>query len=248
MSLFVTLRLELPVLETALECASDVEVTIEDQTRTRDGAVDLTVWATGGDREAFETGLEDDGTVARWIRMGEADSRTLYRTRLTERASSAVDYEDWTDGEAVFVSSTRTIDGWNVQAFVNDRSVLQEFAKGCEANGVSYDLLRVSEVDRIEDARRFGLTDLQSETLLTAYEEGFYTVPRTVTLEELAEPLDVSHQALSERLRRGVDTLITNTIADRRDAEPVRATADRASETSVRAQAVTLDPMTATEQ
>lgn len=31
---------------------------------------------------------------------------------------------------------------------------------------------------------------------------GYYDVPRTVTLTELADSLDVSHQGLSERLRR----------------------------------------------
>ncbi|MFC7008889.1 helix-turn-helix domain-containing protein [Halalkalicoccus salilacus] len=42
---------------------------------------------------------------------------------------------------------------------------------------------------------------------------GYYDVPRTVTLTELANKLDISHQALSERLRRAHANLIDRTIS-----------------------------------
>jgi hypothetical protein len=214
MSLFVSVRLELPVLETSVEHAPDVDVTIEQQTMTEAGTLDLTVWASGEELDTFEEGLDRDDTVARWVAVGGNGTRRMYRTRLTEGASSRANYNGWTDGKAVFLSSERTSRGWTVDAFFNDRSVLQQFAVECESNDVPFDLLRVSEVDQLEDTQQFGLTELQSETLLTAYDRGFYSVPRQVNLEDLADPLDVSHQALSERLRRGAGSLIENTIAN----------------------------------
>ncbi|MFC7142999.1 helix-turn-helix domain-containing protein [Halosimplex aquaticum] len=58
----------------------------------------------------------------------------------------------------------------------------------------------------------FHLTDEQFTTVKAALDRGYYKVPREATLEELANELDVSHQALSERLRRGHRTLIENVI------------------------------------
>ena len=43
---------------------------------------------------------------------------------------------------------------------------------------------------------------------MTAFEAGYYNIPRDVTSEELAAELDVSHQALSERFRRGHKQLV----------------------------------------
>ncbi|PSP50724.1 hypothetical protein BRC67_09015 [Halobacteriales archaeon QH_3_68_24] len=56
------------------------------------------------------------------------------------------------------------------------------------------------------------LTDTQFATLETALESGYYRVPREQTIEELATELDVSHQALSERLRRGHRTLVETVL------------------------------------
>ncbi|MFC7007931.1 helix-turn-helix domain-containing protein [Halalkalicoccus salilacus] len=43
-------------------------------------------------------------------------------------------------------------------------------------------------------------------------EAGYFKVPKEVTLVELAEEQGVSHQAMSERIRRGVHHLIEQTL------------------------------------
>nr|WP_222863711.1 helix-turn-helix domain-containing protein [Natronococcus pandeyae] len=40
-----------------------------------------------------------------------------------------------------------------------------------------------------------------------AVRHGYFEIPRRISLEELAAELGVTHQALSERLRRASDTL-----------------------------------------
>jgi len=66
----------------------------------------------------------------------------------------------------------------------------------------------------------FSLTDEQFTTVEAAVNSGYYDIPRQTTLAELATDLDVSHQALSERLRRGHRTLIESVLAPRGDATP----------------------------
>ncbi|ODR82855.1 DNA-binding protein [Haladaptatus sp. W1] len=52
------------------------------------------------------------------------------------------------------------------------------------------------------------LTEQQHETLRSAMEWGYYEIPRRATATDLAEELGVSHQAISERLRRGHRCLV----------------------------------------
>jgi predicted DNA binding protein len=58
----------------------------------------------------------------------------------------------------------------------------------------------------------YGVTPLQRETLTEAVRMGYYEVPREATLEDLSEAFDVSRQAISERLSRGVAGLVEHTL------------------------------------
>lgn len=58
-------------------------------------------------------------------------------------------------------------------------------------------------------SQQLGLTPEQYETLVAAVEHGYFEIPREVSMQDLAEELGVSHQALSERLRRAYETLVT---------------------------------------
>lgn len=63
---------------------------------------------------------------------------------------------------------------------------------------------------------RFGdhdLTPEQRDTLLTALERGYFEEPREITLQELAEVLDLSPTAVSGRMRRGQATLVARSLA-----------------------------------
>lgn len=47
---------------------------------------------------------------------------------------------------------------------------------------------------------------------MLASERGYFDVPRVVTVDELADDLGVSTTSVSERLRRGIDNLVDNTL------------------------------------
>jgi predicted DNA binding protein len=52
------------------------------------------------------------------------------------------------------------------------------------------------------------LTDRQAEVLRTAYEAGYYSRPRDITGEEVAERLDISVATFSQHLRVAERTLV----------------------------------------
>ncbi|MFB9809579.1 helix-turn-helix domain-containing protein [Haladaptatus pallidirubidus] len=71
---------------------------------------------------------------------------------------------------------------------------------------------------------RFGLTESQRTALQLAAERGYYTVPREVTADDLSEEFGISHQALSERLRRAHGNLIQHVLGSRTEkTEPADA-------------------------
>lgn len=63
-----------------------------------------------------------------------------------------------------------------------------------------------------DTADEIRLTPEQSEALLAAIQHGYFEIPRGISQEELAAELEISHQALSERFRRGFRTLATTEI------------------------------------
>nr|WP_256487766.1 MULTISPECIES: helix-turn-helix domain-containing protein [unclassified Haladaptatus] len=59
------------------------------------------------------------------------------------------------------------------------------------------------------------MTDEQREALATAFASGYFRVPRETSLSELAETLDISPQAASGRLRRGLERMLGATLFPR---------------------------------
>ena len=66
-------------------------------------------------------------------------------------------------------------------------------------------------------------TVVETATLLAALDGGYFAVPRTTTLQDLAREFDVSDTAISQRIRRGVARLLSAELAedDRRNPPPV---------------------------
>jgi hypothetical protein len=215
-SLRASVGLELPLLASSRARAETVDLAAGRWTSTGDGRRDVTVWATGasGDRATFEDGLDADGSVSRWLCLSRGPDRSLYRVRLTADASARVDPVGWTDGRAVLGPARPTGTEWVLEGFFPDRSVLRRFEAWSEASGVPFSLRRVTETEEPFADRRYGLTALQADSLRFALDHGYFEVPRQTTLEGLASTLDVSHQALSERVRRGVGALVDTTLGD----------------------------------
>jgi hypothetical protein len=81
----------------------------------------------------------------------------------------------------------------------------------CEDHGLSFQVESIRELDG-DPGGRFGLTTEQFEALTTATRRGLFAVPREATVEEIAEEFDVSHQAMSERIRRATGALVEDTL------------------------------------
>ena len=213
MTLIADFYLETPVLRSTLSAAPDVEVSLEQQTSRESKPFALAFWASDGDFDRFEAALADDSTVADFRVLAEVDDQRLYQVELTEEGDRLMTYHSWADLGGVFVSSERTGTGWRTRIRFPDRESLRQYAEFCREKGLTFELQQLYNAGGRE-SESYGLTDRQHETLRTATEMGYYSVPREVELVDLAAVLGVSRQAISERLRRATEALVRATICD----------------------------------
>ena len=92
-----------------------------------------------------------------------------------------------------------------------ERTGLSNTYRFCTDNGFTISINTIHELTS-STGRYVTLTDAQRTALAAALDQGYFDIPRETTLEELAEELDISHQALSERLQRATKALAENAL------------------------------------
>lgn len=107
--------------------------------------------------------------------------------------------------------------GWIQQRWFADRAAFDEYREFWQRNGEGFSLHRLTLDDGSEDAgdgrEDDGLTEPQRDALATAYEMGYFDIPRSASLGEVADELDISTASASERLRRGQAALVESNVA-----------------------------------
>jgi predicted DNA binding protein len=167
------------------------------------------IWASGGNLDGLTDILDADPSVNDIELLSETDDERLYRLSWADEARIighiVIEYEA-TVHEAVAADGE-----WTLRVLFSDRSTISEVDEFAHEHGLSLDLRKLYEVDNVKRVR-FGLSEGQQEALTEGYEQGYYEVPRDVDAGAFADTLDISHQALSERLRRATSNLIENTL------------------------------------
>ncbi|EMA45449.1 helix-turn-helix domain-containing protein [Halococcus saccharolyticus] len=174
------------------------------------------VWATAPDRDALEAAFADDSSVANVERLSDLDDEWLYRMEWVSQVQFVV-HAITEEGATILNAQTET-GRWQLRVLFPDRDALSRTYSFCEEHDLDIDIETIYEMDN-ERHGRFGLTDDQSATLTEAFEHGFYEVPRGISVADLADELDISHQALSERFRRAHGTLIENSLVIGRERD-----------------------------
>lgn len=187
------------------------EITVEPEYWTTLGGDERVLFLTayGPAFDEFETALEVDPTVTDPVLVDRYPSRRVYRVRLADRAITFDAKTAEVGGRILDTSSSR--DGWIVQLRFPGREALVEFNEYCRSRDITFQVNHLRMSDDGEDGV-VGLTPKQQELLTVAYEEGYFDVPRGISQNELAERLDVSKSAISQRLRRAIAELCGSSL------------------------------------
>lgn len=169
---------------------------------------------TTDDFDTFEIAVVEDPSVESFSNLAKSDGERVYHIHWSNNIKHILRLLLEKDGVITTANMSTSTGFWEVQLMTPERDVFSEIYKLCEENGLSLTIDAIYELSD-DESSQYGLTDSQYTTLVKAGEMGYYEVPRTTSLSELADELNVSHQALSERLRRAHGNLIDRTLNSR---------------------------------
>lgn len=163
-----------------------------------------------GARDSFQQQVSENPTVNDIHVVNATDEQVLYAL-------------DWASAEDKFIDGIRSMDGYVLEATGSEgtwafelrfpsHDSLAGFREHCSEAGFPIDIQRIYNPTKPEAGPWFGLTVAQREALMRAVEAGYYSIPRRCSTQDLADEFGISDQAVTERLRRAIHTLVDNTL------------------------------------
>lgn len=163
-----------------------------------------------GARDTFEQSVRRHSSVSDIQLVDSQGEETLYALDWDSSEGSLL--ETALGMEAALLGASGTADRWQLEFRFPGHDVLSEFQAYYLDEDLSVSIERIYNPTKPEAGPWYGLTATQRETLTHAVEDGYYALPRKVSTQKLADEFGVSDQAVTERLRRGITTLVTNTL------------------------------------
>lgn len=167
------------------------------------------VWADGPQFDDLDDVLTEDDSVDEFELLADLGDERLYQMDWVARIETLI--RILVDEDGTVLSAQGNSEGWSLRILFPDRESLSKTHDYCKENGLSMSIHAIYDIDEGRKGR-FGLTDEQQNTLELAFEKGYYEIPREMAMDDLASELDISHQALSERLRRAHRNVVENTV------------------------------------
>ncbi len=223
MSLIAELQLsgDLGVLDYTYNTVPDINCAVEDFHHLQEDGTRQSVLfglCQDCDFDTLEAAMEEDPTIREWYRVAEVGSRQLYRIETVPFPSDQpLLFPACRKHDITILSAWRDADGLYLRARIPSRETLQQFSHDIDNIADQFTLSQLY----VEGQRPDGddqLTDKQREALALAFEHGYFETPSQITLEELADQCEVTAQALSDRIRSAVQTLVADAVAD--DSRP----------------------------
>jgi predicted DNA binding protein len=200
------------VLGEALKADADITVRLERVVPLEEGNVPY-FRVQNHDLDSIEAALRESTDLNAFEVIDNVGDEALIRVEWTHDTDGFIEALTLANGS--LLEAIGSGDSWEIQIRFDDHDNLTRFYRHCVDCDISMTLRRMHNPG-IPDHRGldFSLTETQRETLLRAFEAGYFDIPRRTTLVELAEELGVSDTATSQRLRRGITTLLLSTLAE----------------------------------
>lgn len=168
------------------------------------------VGATGIDHEAFEERVRENPRVKELVALDRLGDNALYRIEWEDPPM------DLTEGMAESEATVLEAEGdgtWVFRLRFSGHDKLSQFHNYCTDHGISIHIERTYTLTEGTGQRRqFDLTHEQREALVLALRRGYFDTPSGVSLGDFAAELDISKQALSNRIRRGNRTILRKVL------------------------------------
>lgn len=192
--------------------APDVTLRHEYEATTADRTVQF-VSTFSDDYALLEEAMDADHTISDPTRVATFENRAIYRVTLETDLEIVPD--QCAEGGLFVFTITSAERGWTARVHLPDRDALTAFRAWSRDHGISFRVTQLYDLSA-SDAGTYFLTEQQHEILLMAYYAGYFDIPRGITQDGLAERLEISDSAVSQRIRRAVSELIAATLENDR--------------------------------
>ena len=192
-----------------LEVRPGVQVRLESMVPTGETMIPY-FWVEDPDIEAVEEALLESTYVEEASIVDRVGDEALFRVVWAEDVNGII--ETITETESVILEGNGHGDNWTFELRFPEYDALSQFYRSVVEKDISITLENVHNPIDQSGPQPNVLTDEQREALQTALEEGYFAVPREITLVELADQLGISDSAVSQRIRRGLTKLLTTNL------------------------------------
>lgn len=165
-------------------------------------------WVWGSQFTQFESTVEKEPAIESVTVIDELEKTRLYFAEWQSHVSHLLDATRQSNGVIRGVTGDTR---WEFDLQFEQHADVTTFVDYYTDTSMELELERLCSLSSVPTEHK-DLTPTQRETLIAAEQGGFYNEPREITMDELAEKLDVSLSAVSGRLRRGTSKLIQNTL------------------------------------
>jgi predicted DNA binding protein len=161
-------------------------------------------------RDSFEEAVRTHPSVDRIEMVTRHENETLYAL-------------EWDAERDAFFQGVRDLGGqllraegssktWEFEIRFSSHELLSEFQEYCNSAHIELEVGRLYNPSKPGSGMWYGLTRAQREALMIAVRGGYYSIPRTMSTQDIATELGISGQAVTERLRRAIETLTENSL------------------------------------
>lgn len=163
-----------------------------------------------GIRGSFKRAVNEHPSVTDFTLVNSHDGELLYGLEWDPADASLLQTILNLDG--VMLSASGTAETWSLELRFPTHEALSAFQEYYIEEDIQVSIKHIYNPTRPDAGPWFGVTPPQRETLTYAVESGYYALPREISTQEVGERFDISDQAATERLRRGISALVRNTL------------------------------------
>ncbi|WP_225336159.1 bacterio-opsin activator domain-containing protein [Halomicrobium urmianum] len=168
------------------------------------------LWVTGVDTDAFEASVREQPSIKTIHALDHVEGSTLYRIEWATRPADIL--AALADADAVVLEASG--DGvWEFRVRFPDHDKLSTFHNAIIKEDIPIHIDRTYTLSEpTATGHPLGLTTGQREALVLALNWGYFASPSETSLDDIADELGISRQAVSKRIRRGNETVLRKTL------------------------------------
>ncbi|ELZ03473.1 helix-turn-helix domain-containing protein [Natrialba asiatica] len=167
------------------------------------------LWLTNAELDPITAALEADQSVIDFEFLDSEDDIGYFNVHWDEAVQERVD--EIIDQHGILQEATAADGRWFFKLKFVDKTALEGFQRYFQDKEYSFELQRIYDGTAPKE-REYDLTSAQRDVLVTGLEMGYFNVPRDAQIGDLATELDISTNAVSQRLRRATKSLTQNTL------------------------------------